>query len=1025
MLVGSSEMGLLMREKDWSATPIGPMAGWPQSLRTAVNICLASRFPMLLWWGPELVMLYNDAYRPILGTTKHPQALGQRGHECWPEIWDVIGPMLQGVMATGTATWSDDQLLLLDRNGYVEECYFTFSYSPIHDEAGQVGGVFTAVTETTGRVLGERRLRVLRDLGTTTAQVRTVKDACALTERVLARHAAALPFALLYLLDADGKHARLACQAGLAPETPANPLVVDLEDATSCHTVWPLAYVVRTGQMALVQGLSSRFGPLIGPAYPQPQRALVLPVAQAGQERPAGLLIAGINPQRALDDEYRGFFELVAGQVATALANARAYEEERKRAEALAEIDRAKTTFFSNVSHEFRTPLTLLLGPLEDALAESSDALSLGQRERIDLARRSALRLLKLVNTLLDFSRIEAGRVEAVYAPTDLASLTAELASMFRSAVERAGLRLEIDCPPLPEPVYVDQEMWEKIVLNLLSNALKFTFEGRILVQMRPADRAVVLTVEDSGSGIPAEQMPHLFERFHRARPTYARTHGGTGIGLALVQELVRLHGGTIQVASEVDRGTTFTITLPLGTAHLPADRLQAPRTLRSTALGAEPYVEEALRWLPAHTGQETTLGVSAGLSDALEGAASARVSAGNSAPGSERQARQRILLVDDNADMRAYLERLLGERWEVIAVADGTAALEAARGQRPDLVLSDVMMPRLDGFQLLRALRADPATAAVPIVLLSARAGEEAITEGLQAGADDYLVKPFSGRELLARIGAHLDMARLQEEAVRQMSEFLGLAGHELRTPLTGLRGQLQLARRRLERLRAEPPETSEDWLTKIEPLQAALDKGEQQTRRLNRLIGDLLEVSRIQAEKLDLHMDSGDLVSIVREATEEQQLAWPNRTITLALPARSVLVLADGDRIRQVVTNYLTNALKYSPSDRPVAVALQLESQQALVLVRDEGPGIPLEEQPHIWDRFHRVKAIPVRSGGGVGLGLGLYISKTIIEGHGGQVGVESTPGQGAAFWFRLPLVQEAGGNNTAYGPSASKPA
>ncbi len=1010
MLVGGSEMGALMREIDWSATPIGPMAGWPQSLRTAVNICLASRFPMLLWWGPELVMLYNDAYRPMLGANKHPKAMGQRGRECWPEIWDVIGPMLQGVLATGTATWSEDQLLLLDRNGYVEECYFTFSYSPIRDETGQVGGIFTAVTETTGRVLGERRLRTLRDLGATTAQARTTEEACVLSERVLGRHAADLPFTLLYLLEADGKHARLACTAGLEPETPASPRVVDLEDAAACAAGWPLACVVQSSLMRLVDALSSRFGPLRIQAELQPQRALVLPVAQAGQERLAGLLVAGVNPRRALDDEYRGFFELVAGQVATALANARAYEEERKRAEALAEIDRAKTTFFSNVSHEFRTPLTLLLGPIEDALVESNDMLSPGQRERIDLARRNGLRLLKLVNTLLDFSRIEAGRIEAVYEPTDLAALTAELASMFRSAVERAGLRLEIDCPPLPEPVYIDREMWEKIVLNLLSNALKFTFEGRILVRVRLAGKEVALTVEDSGTGIPPEELAHLFERFHRLRGARARTHEGSGIGLALVQELVRLHGGTIQVASEVDRGTTFTVTLPLGTAHLPADRLQAPRTLRSTALGAAPYVEEALRWLPDQPEQDALLSVSAGLSDEREGAASAIAATARLASNSERQTRQHILLVDDNADMRAYLERLLRERWEVVAVADGASALEAARRQRPDLVLSDVMMPRLDGFQLLRALRAEPATAAVPIILLSARAGEEAITEGLQAGADDYLVKPFSGRELLARIGAHLDMARLQEESTRQMSEFLGLAGHELRTPLTGLRGHLQLARRRLERLLAEPPETQADWLTKIGPLQDALDRGEQQTRRLNRLIGDLLEVSRIQAEKLDLHVDVCELAGVVRGATEEQQLIWPNRTILLTLPASNVLVLADADRLRQVVTNYLTNALKYSSSDRPVAVTLQVNSQQARVLVRDEGPGIPLEEQSQIWDRFHRVKTIPVKSGGGVGLGLGLYICKAIIERHGGQVGVESVPGQGATFWFRLPLASGA---------------
>ena len=236
--------------------------------------------------------------------------------------------------------------------------------------------------------------------------------------------------------------------------------------------------------------------------------------------------------------------------MATAIANARAYEEERKRAEALAEIDRAKTAFFSNVSHEFRTPLTLMLGPLEDELRENSKG-----RERIEIAHRNSLRLLKLVNTLLDFAQIEAGRIEAVYEPTDLAAATAELASVFRSAIEKAGLRLVVDCPPLPEEMYVDREMWEKIVLNLLSNAFKFTFEGEIKVSLRLCRERVELSVSDTGAGIPAAELSHIFERFHRVRGTDSRTHEGTGIGLSLVQELARIHGGGVQVRSVEGQG--------------------------------------------------------------------------------------------------------------------------------------------------------------------------------------------------------------------------------------------------------------------------------------------------------------------------------------------------------------------------------------------------------------------------------------------------------------------------------------
>jgi len=767
VLAGGGAMGALMRSLDWAATPLGPVESWPQSLRTSVSICLTSRFPMLIWWGAELVMLYNDAYRPMLGTTKHPMSMGQRGRDCWPEIWDVIGPMLVGVRATGEATWSDDQLLLLDRNGYVEECYFTFSYSPIRDESGGVGGVFTAVTETTSRVLGERRLRVLRELADRTAGAKTAADACALAAAALGGNPAAIPFALLYLLDPDGRAAHLAGMTGLAAGASLISQHVDLIEGEDAAEGWPLARVARTGQAALVDDVAARFGP--PPAHAgvaAPSSALVLPIAQAGQDGVAGFLVAGVNPLRALDDDYRGFYDLVAGQIATAVAGARAYDEERKRAEALAALDHAKTTFFSNISHELRTPLTLMLGPIEDALADRAEALTPPQRERLVIAHRSSLRLLKLVNTLLDFSRIEAGSARAAYEPVDLAAYTAELASGFRSAVERAGLRLLVDCAALAAPVFVDRDMWEKIVLNLLSNAVKFTFEGEIAVTLRAVGDVVELEVRDTGTGIPAVEIPHLFERFHRVRGAQARTHEGTGIGLALVQELARLHGGTVLVASVEGAGTTFTVALSLGAAHLPADRVVDAPVALAIAPKATPYVEEVLRWLP-----DTLDTSSAPPSDGV------MPNPDGGQDGLEAEPTVRILLADDNADMRDYLARLLGVRYSVRAVADGEAALEAALAWAPDLVLSDVMMPRLDGIGLLRALRAAPQTRTTPVILLSARAGEDAAVEGLDAGADDYLVKPFAARELLARVRTHVELARLRARMAEDRAHLLAQA--------------------------------------------------------------------------------------------------------------------------------------------------------------------------------------------------------------------------------------------------------
>jgi signal transduction histidine kinase/CheY-like chemotaxis protein len=437
---------------------------------------------------------------------------------------------------------------------------------------------------------------------------------------------------------------------------------------------------------------------------------------------------------------------MVASQMGTAIASARAFEEARMRAAALAELDRAKTAFFSNVSHEFRTPLTLLLGPAEEAV-ESGGALG---GDDLMTVYRNAQRLLKLVNTLLDFSRIEAGRVQALFEPTDLSALTTDLASAFRSATERAGLSLVVDCPRLPEPIYVDRSMWEKVVLNLISNAFKFTFEGTISVSLAWRGTHVELTVADTGTGIPAEDLPKIFDRFYRVERSRGRTFEGSGIGLALVRELVAMHAGALDVDSQPGRGTSFTIRVPSGTAHLPPERIGAGATA-ATGDAASPYVQEALRWLPA---QRT----------------------GDS--GAERvqpnEVAGRVLVADDNADMREYIARILGERWAVETVADGEQALARAQADAPDVIVSDVMMPGLDGFGLLAALRSDERTRNIPIILVSARAGEEARIEGLQAGADDYLGKPFAARELAARVQAQIlksQIHRVEEEHTRRLT--------------------------------------------------------------------------------------------------------------------------------------------------------------------------------------------------------------------------------------------------------------
>ncbi|GFE71379.1 ATP-binding protein [Chroococcus sp. FPU101] len=730
---GGGEMGALMRSFDWSKTLLDSVEKWPQSLRTIVSVLLNSRYPMFIWWGTELVALYNDAYRPILGNSKHPYFLGKSAKEMWAEIWDTLGPLTEIVMKTGEPTWSEDLLLLMNRYGYLEETYFTFSYSPVRDETGGVGGVFCACTETTERVIGERRLQTLRDLVAKTVEAKTVEEACHKATATLALNNYDIPFALLYRVEDDQQAHLVSTTTNITPETIA---YIQPQD------IWHLTEVTRTKTATMVSNLTQELGELLRGAWPDATHsALVMPIAQAGQQQLASILVLGINPRRAFDDEYRGFFDLVASHIGTAVANADAYEAERRRAEALAELDRAKTVFFSNVSHEFRTPLTLMLGPLSDVLEHSENLLP-NDQEQLKIAYRNSQRLLKLVNTLLDFSRIEAGRIEAVYQPTNLALFTADLAGIFRAAIERAGLRLIVDCPPLPSPAYVDREMWEKIVLNLLSNAFKFTFEGEIAVVLRSDARQITLQVRDTGTGIRAEELPRLFERFHRIKGARGRSFEGTGIGLALVQELVHLHGGTIEVSSIVDQGTCFTVFIPTGYAHLPSERIQTATTLK-----AAPVNEELLRWLPE------TLQSATSIDTELSLAMRSSIQTG------------RILLADDNADLREYTKRLLGQYYEIETVADGKAALSSIRYSKPDLVITDVMMPKLDGFELLRQLRSDSQTKDLPIILLSARSGEESRIEGLNAGADDYLIKPFSARELLARVEAIFKLSRLRQQ--------------------------------------------------------------------------------------------------------------------------------------------------------------------------------------------------------------------------------------------------------------------
>jgi signal transduction histidine kinase/DNA-binding response OmpR family regulator len=716
----------LLRSADWAATALGPVEDWPEPMRAAVRTVLPSRVPMMVWWGPELIQVYNHAATPVIGG-KHPTAIGQRAAECYHEAWAELGPLTETVLAGLGSTFSRDLFLQYERFGYTEETYWTFSCSPICD-GDHVGGLLVACLDTTRQVLAERRLGLLHRLGEISGTAaHGVQEAVRATLAVLEQSRADVPFALAHLFDDSRRALDLVGSFGVDPGTVRGWSVIPAPGDGV-----PSWQAAASGEPVLAEAVDARFGAVFEPSVlgdAVPGDALMLPLHDRANGTVAGALALGLNPYRALDEDYVAFCRSVARQVSTALTDALAYESQRRRAEALAEIDAAKTRFLQNVSHELRTPLTLILGSVR-ALREDSRA----YQEDVDVAERGALRLQRLVDSLLDFARADAGQLRAALEPTDLATVTADVASMFRAGAERAGIRLTVDAPPLSRPVEADPEMWVRILANLLSNAVKFTSCGRIDVRLREVGADAVLSVADTGPGIAPGELSRIFERFHQVPSVVGRSREGAGIGLSLVSDLVAAHGGAVTVDSTVGAGTTFTVRLPMGAAD------GAPRPVDIRTGVAAAFRAEADGWI-----------------------STAPVSQPAGPPVAESG---HVLLVEDNADMRSYVGRLLrSDGWRVTAVADAASALRTP-APTPDLVLSDVMLPGVDGVELVRVLRQLPATARLPVVLLTARAGADSAADGLAAGADDYIVKPFDAGELLARVRVHVELARLREYA-------------------------------------------------------------------------------------------------------------------------------------------------------------------------------------------------------------------------------------------------------------------
>lgn len=743
-LTGGGEMGERIRNFNWAETSLGPPEKWPQELKTCVRIMLSSQQPIWLGWGKDLIKLYNDAYIDIV-RGKHPSCLGQPASVVWKDIWRDIAPLLTKAMTKDEGTYVESQLLIMHRSGFPEETYYTFSYTPVLGDDDKPAGIICYNTTDTERIINERSLKTLQQLDSL-LQKKTENEVYIQAAKAIEFNQWDFPFALIYKVNDEGTTGELVATAGFDEKRPNLPDIIDITNPNA----YTESFCKAVSENRLVESENNgRWGNLPRGAWDiSPHHFIHVPIKSASKKFPLAILSIGLNPYRKFDDVYKNFIQLTADQISLGVNNAIAYEEERKRAQVLEELDKAKTLFFSNISHEFRTPITLMLGPLEELLNKPDIHLSPYERQHVEVTHRNALRLLKLVNTLLDFSRIESGRHQAHFVPTDLSAYTKNLASNFRSVMEKAGLELIVAEGTIPTPVYIDKQMWEKIVFNLLSNAFKYTLKGVVKVKIFTDNKQAVLTVEDTGVGIPTKELPYMFDRFHRVQNTAGRTHEGTGIGLSLIKELVQLHKGQISVESEEGVGSKFTVTIPLGKSHLSIAQIQ--ENSEFTEAISNVYIDEATSFLQ----------------DIKKKPTDEHIKYDASLP--------TILIVDDNTDMRQHIESIISTKYNTITAANGVEALKVVAEQQPALILSDIMMPIMDGIELLKIVKNDTAMAHIPIILITARAGEESRIEGYETGADDYMTKPFSANELLSRVKSQLKIARARQEVEQRLRGFL-----------------------------------------------------------------------------------------------------------------------------------------------------------------------------------------------------------------------------------------------------------
>lgn len=644
-------------------------------------------------------------------------------------------------------------------------------------------------------------------------------------------------------------------------------------------------------------------------------------------------------------------------------------------------LDRLKSEFFANISHELRTPLTVSLGAFKQAL---KSPVAPPVQSVLESGLRNTSRLLFLINELLELSRFESGHTELKRACIDLRMLVKNVASNFESSERQ---RIFIDAPSESLPLAVDVRRMVKVVYNLLANAFKFSDPqlGTVWVRLTSQEDNVILEIEDNGIGIPEDQIDHIFGRFYQVEGHLSRRYEGSGIGLALAKEIVTLHGGSIAVRSSVGKGSTFTVILPRGQEH--PDQMVAIEGEDIADVPINIADGTTHRTIPA-SGYNTHIGPV-------------------------------VLVVDDNADMRAYLTRLLSDTYQVIVACNGADALEKIGAQVPDLVVADMMMPLMSGYDLLKAIRATEGLNTIPFIMLTARAGTEARVETYEAGADDYVSKPFGEEELLARISNQLRLHRQERELetqtaeLRQLasqleqantelrelsqrkSEFVGIVSHDLRTPLAAM---ITLLDNLLSGLAGSLNEKQEQYLIRIK------NNG----WRLVRMINDLLDIAKIESGAINFDPTALDLAALLENLVDGLRSVTQEKGIRLqALVNGPAWSKADSDKLHQVFTNLIDNATKFTKAGGAVRVELKADREDFVqICVSDTGCGISSEDLPHVFEKFYRGRDRHSARGAG----LGLAIVKHYVELHGGRIWVESVPGEGSRFYVEIPRVGPA---------------